>query len=235
MEIALIIHGHERISPDKAKDWCRKLGFATPLIINNDHASIMEEEHRGDNHAYEFSAYRQACGLFATEGPFLIANDTLFYNHWSAGWGCILQKIQKKALPSPAVIGDIRREKLQFPEKNPAFLASWIFFLPDRASLLAFSESVETAILQSEMKASDAYESYVNNWLTRKSALSGWHGSANEANLIRKRKVIRMEHALSLELEARGLMHSIGNFRPEYPLIRIVERLKTRYYAIFRS
>jgi hypothetical protein len=235
MEIALVVYGHERLSPDKAKDWCRKLSATEPLIINNDPASLLPEEHPGDNSAYEFSAYQQACLLFRTEGPFLIANDTLFYNHWSAGWKCILRKLQKKDIPSPSVIGDIRRERIGFPEKKPAFLASWIFYLPDRASLTAFSESLETAILQAEKKPSDAYEVYVNNWLTRKSSLSGWHGSADEENYIRKKKVIRMEHELSRELESRGLMHSIGDYRPEYPLIRIFERLKTRYYAIFRS
>ena len=235
MEIALVVYGHKRLSPDKAKDWCRKLSTSGPLIINNEPASLLPEEYRGDNSAFEFSAYRQACLLFRTEGPFLIANDTLFYNHWSAAWKGMLRKLPKKDIHSPSVTGDIRRERIGFPEKNPAFLASWIFYLPDRESLMAFSECLETAMLQADQKASVAYESYVNNWLAGKSALAGWHGSADEANLIRKKKVIRMEHALSLELEARGLMHSIGEYRPEYPLIRIIERIKTRSYAIFRS
>jgi hypothetical protein len=229
MRIAIIIYGHGKVNTSRAVSWGKKAGDPQPLIINNHVESLAPGELEGDNRHYEFSAYRMACRLLDGEGPFVVVNDTLFHNHWAYSWVHMLRKIR---ISGPAVVGDIRTEKISFPEKSKSFLASWVFYMPDRNSLTMFSDALDSAFERASNPVGTDYNEYIDRWLKEKKWYGGWHGSLSNEAYQRKKSVIRLEHALSLELEERQLMKSIALFSPEYKFVRLAERLYTRLLGL---
>jgi len=231
MRVAIIKYGHRKVSTKKAIAWGKKVGDSNPLVINNLNSGIMPGETEGDNSFYEFSAYRLACRQLVGEGPFLIVNDTLFHNHLAGAWLHMLRRIK---VSGPAVVGDIRTENTSFPEKGKFFLASWLFYLPDRNSLTMFSTSLDTAFKSASKPASTDYNQYVDHWLRGKKWMGGWHGTLSHEAYERKKLVIRLEHALSLELEKHQLIKGIGLFCREYSFVRLAERLYTRLLGLMK-
>lgn len=229
MRIAIIKYGHRKVTTRKAVAWAGKAGDPNPLIINNHISSLMAGETKGDNSSYEFSAYRIACGLLEGDGPFLIVNDTLFHNHIASVW---LRMIRKLKVAGPAVVGDPRSEKISFPEKGAFFLASWIYYLPDRESLRLFTNALDKAFIRAAAPEGDEYARYVDHWLKGNRIYGGWHGKSDDEAYARKKRVIRLEHALSLELDKDNLIRSMAGFAPEYALVRLVERIYTRSLAL---
>jgi len=232
MRIAIIKYGHQKVTTPKALAWAGRAGDSNPLIINNDLSSIMPGEIKGDNSSYEFSAYRMACSLLEGDGPFLVVNDTLFHNHIASGWLWMLRKIK---VSGPAVVGDLRSEKTSFPEKGSDFLASWIFYLPDRQSLQMFSTALDAAFERAASPEGSAYALYVDQWLKGSRFTGGWHGKTDAEAYARKKHVIRLEHALSLELDKHQLIRSIALFAPAYTFIHAAERIYTRILAVVNS
>jgi hypothetical protein len=229
MEIAFIKYGNEYAESQEIFDWCGKLNDTAPLIINNKLSSLMPGELPGDNSFFEFSGYQIAVKSFKTNGPFLIINDTLFKHHLPVGWIWLINKAIQSKLGSPTVWGDHRNEKIAFPEKEKIFLASWIFFLPDRHSLEAFGLALDTAIKHLDQPLSDPYQKYIHQWLKEPSMLSGWKGRIDEQTYQRKFISIQLEHALSRSLSAAGLLRSFGQITYLYRLIRILERIQYRF------
>jgi glycosyltransferase family protein len=234
-EIAWLIYGSDPTKRQQMNDWASALGIRHASIVNNLASSCAVDEIPGTNVDFEFSAYEQLLDSFQGPGPFVLVNDTLFRNHGQFLW----QKLVARALADPGsypfIWGDWREENIVFPEKPATYLASWIFVIPDRASLEVFKASL-THILHGDLPvASEAYTKYVINWLKSDKWFSGWHGPGDEKTLMRKQRTVRLEHALSIELKKRGMIYrSLGHFgKPLYAWIRIYDRLRTRWMALF--
>jgi len=235
MEMAVVVYGIDRVSRQKILNWCKRIGVNTPVIINNHPTQHLQNDVKGDNTHFEFSAYHQAVRHFAGNGPYLIVNDTLFINHWAKAWMMMVNKLQKSNPDAPMIIGDLRNEKESFPEKGKRFLASWFFYMSNASALKQFDDSLKVAMNKPMNALSPAYEQYVNHWLRSKSLLTGWHGKSNAENINRKKQVIFLEHTLSLEIEKRLQLSSIGSYYAPYRFVRIIERLKTRFHAVKRN
>lgn len=235
MEIAFIKYGNEYAENQEITDWCHKLNCVDPVIINNNLSSLMPGELPGDNSFFEFSGYQIAVKSFKTNGPFLIINDTLFKHHLSVGWIWLINKAIQSKLDSPTVWGDPRKEKITFPEKENIFLASWIFYIPNRQSLDAFELALDKAIKGIGHPLSDPYQKYIHQWLNEPSLLSGWKGKMDEQTYQRKFISIQLEHALSRALSANGFLRSFGQVTYLYRLIRILERIRYRFNLVSKN
>jgi hypothetical protein len=228
MEIAMIKYGEDYAGNQTILDWCKKLGCHNPIIINNKTSHLQSNEVAGDNSYFEFSAYRIAISAFKTEGPFLIINDTLFKHHIPKAWSLLIQNASRLKTSTPAVWGDLRKENISFSEKEEEFLASWIFYIPDRTSLFAFQMALEEAIASLGQPLSIGYQSYIDHWLRGNYWLRGWKGSIDDETYKRKWLSIRLEHGLSKSLSSQGVMRSFMQITMLYKITRWAERILYR-------
>jgi len=229
MEIAMIKYGEDYAGDQTICDWCKKLDCVDPIIVNNKISNLQSNEIAGDNSFYEFSAYKIALSKFKGEGPFLIVNDSLFKHHLPAAWMLMIKKANQLKVPAPSVWGDQRKEDVSFPEKEKQFLASWIFYIPDRASLLAFQMALEEAIASLGQPLSRGYQDYIDQWLQGKKWLRGWKGPMDDETYNRKVLSIRLEHGLSKSLSSQGVMRSFGQITLLYKITRWAERILYRF------
>lgn len=231
ISIGLVVYGNSAVWQGRIASFQKKLQPYQLLVVNNDHKNCRPQEIKGDNTSYEFSAYVQLCSLMEGDGPFIIANDTLFKTHWQWGWTKLLQKaVQKIDKNELSVWGDIRTDGDSIPERPALFLASWIFVLPNRKSLETFQQILTTLCKAKMPEPSAAYADFLAWWTSPSRRLRGWHGPRTAENLDRKIRSIRLEHALSTALHQNQLhIHSLGKFTPiAYKLLRLFDRLRTR-------
>ncbi|MFN3530372.1 MAG: hypothetical protein ACK417_10675 [Bacteroidia bacterium] len=229
-EGALIKYGN--FPPDAAlwRQWLQPLGMKA-YLINNQTSALMAEEIAGDNSQYEFSGYRKACELFESDGPFLIANDTLFKTHDQKSWQALIRSfLAKMPADELAVWGDIRSDGNALLERPDPFLASWIFILPNRRALELFRSCLQQLLDTERQADSREYAEFLDAWVNQRKLFGGWHGLRNEENISRKKHCIRLEHALSRALAANELpLRSLGAYFPvRYRLLRWRDRLRTR-------
>ena len=234
MEIVVVKYGSKNVTNNKIKIWCSKLGCNNPTIINNQLPILNNDEVKGDNSFFEFSGYSIAIKCFKKNGPYIIVNDTLFKNHIPFFWGLILSKAKKVDPDSLSVWGDHRREKISFPEKSKIFLASWIFYIPNRKSLAIFQSSLEAAIAAADQKVSLPYQMYIDKWLLNASVLRGWNGCLDNDSYKRKSLTVKLEHRLSIELSHYSALKSLGELSKLYFGVRLSERIKNRYELLIK-
>ena len=237
LEVALVCYGRQYVAQQEFMDLLVRHNWQLACIVNNEKSTVKAGEVAGSNAAFEFSGYAEALPHFKSEGPFLLINDTFFYNHLAWAWTKVVQQLthattKHGSQPLAGVWGDIRRESVAFPEKDKAYLASWFFYVPDRAALSAFQQCLDTLLTVPMPPASMAYAAYVDDWLQARSFFGGWHGHLNEETLARKRRVIRMEHRLSQLLVHAHLLHGVDERIRWFPLLRLLERMYTRWLAL---
>lgn len=234
VELAWLIYGSSPEKRQLMQQWSAELGISRVHIANN-HPKLFEaDELRGTNESYEFSAYEQLLQELKGDGPYLLVNDTLFRNHGHQLWGRLVKQALQRPGQYPTVWGDWRSESIVFPEKPAQYLASWIFLIPDRATLTSFRACLHQIMHEPLPEASTAYQTYITKWLQSDKWFSGWHGPSDATTLQRKQRTVRLEHALSLEMRARGLEYkSLGHFAPLfYHWIRLYDRVRTRWMAV---
>lgn len=220
--------------------WAARIGISAGRLRLIENKPGAPEGIAGDNRALEFSGYSKALDMFEGEGPFVICNDTLLRVHWSQGWARLiaLWLYENVGNTRVEIWGDIRQEEIVWEEKPAIYLASWLWVLPNRASLDAFKQLLDRVVNQPLGEPSAPYLDYYKNWLGKPWWAGGWYGSPNEAELSRKLKSIRMEHALSLEIHRHypEAMFSLGwNYPYLYRAIRLVDRFLARYHAMKRA
>lgn len=208
---------------------------STGWVVNNCEGEAAEGEIQGDNAQFEFGGYRVLCEkMAALNGPYVILNDTLFRTHSTRGWMKLLRGIPGRQDESVhCVYGDIRYDGEALAERSNPFLASWIFVIPNKTSLMAFKQILCEVLQEETLLLSPEYEAFLTSWIEPKSGWRGWHGASSEAEKARKRQCIVWEHRLSLRLLASGMdVRSVGEWDPGlYRRLRIADRLKTRWKA----
>lgn len=237
LEVALVCYGSQYVSQQAFKQWLAHNDWMLACIVNNQKNAVQAGEIAGSNTDFEFSGYAEAIPHFTSEGPFLLINDTFFHNHLSWGWTKVVHQLtqacgQAAAGQLTGVWGDIRSEQVAFPEKDKVFLASWFFFIPNRAALAAFKQCLHTLLSTPLAPPGAAYATYVEDWLQAGSIWGGWHGKIDEKALLRKRRVIRLEHRLSQLLTKETVLHGVDERIRWFPLLRLLERLHTRWLAL---
>jgi hypothetical protein len=235
MEIAVVKYGNFNASNDQIRDWSKSLHCDEFIIVNNHEASLADDEIKGDNSLYDFSGYSIAIKAFKTDGPFVLVNDTLLKHHIPIFWRSIIRSMQHAKLDTPTVWGDHRKESTSFPEKEKIFLASWIFYIPDRPSLLLIQQTLEIAIQQLNEPVSVEYQQYIDQWLLQPTPFRGWVGNMNNEAYARKNQAIRIEHRWSRELSKAGALRSFQQVYPLYGMIRLMERLKYRFDVLLKK
>jgi hypothetical protein len=234
MEIVVVKYGNKNANNNKIKNWCSKLGCNNPTIINNKLPILNNDEVKGDNSFFEFSGYSIATTYFKKNGPYIIVNDTLFTHHIPVFWRWILSNAKRVDPDSLSVWGDHRKEKIFFPEKSKIFLASWIFYIPNRKSLAIFQSSLGAAIASADQKVSLPYQRYIDKWLLNSTVFRGWNGCLDNKSYKRKSLTIKLEHRLSIELSHYGVLKSLGKLSNLYFGVRLVERIKNRFELIIK-
>jgi hypothetical protein len=237
MEMVLVTYGAKEQEQQALRAFEKHWGKCI-RVVNNHLLALLPGEIAGNNSHFEFSGYLCACALFEGEGPFVLVNDTLFKSHFAPGWRWLLQRLTNHLNAEELMVwGDIRRDGSSLVERPDPFLASWIFVLPNRASLNCFETCLRTLLEQPLPPASPAYEAFLDAWTTGGKYWSGWHGQASASAIARKKHCIRLEHALSKALPAAGLpIKSMGTAQPlGYALLRKIDRLRTRWLALRAS
>lgn len=236
LTVGLVVYGDQYIRQSQAMAWAEKQGWELAAVVNNAPGAAQLGQIQGSNACFEFSGYQEVLERLTGPGPFLLINDTFFYNHATLLWCKLLHQLNKQlrhvSNKEAWILGDIRREEECFPEKNNIFLASWLFYIPNRASLDLLAAALTQLTTESLPEPGEGYQSYVNRWLLARGPWGGWHGKRTEASLARKRRVIRLEHRLSQLLEQGGWMRGADEFVLWYPLLRICDRIKTRFLAV---
>lgn len=213
----------------------RQLQAHQLLLANNDRSGRRPHELEGDNSAFEFSAYVLLCRSLEGEGPFILLNDTLFKTHWQWGWLKLLQHTLKNIdSRQQAIWGDMRNDGDTLAERPNPFLASWVFVIPNRQSLVLFADVLDCLCKTDLPEPSPAYAEFLDWWTAPNRRWRGWHGNRSDEELLRKKRSIMLEHALSKALAQNSLpIRSLGSFAPAfYQLIRLTDRLRTRLKSI---
>ena len=236
MNWGLVTYGSGKATGWGTKCITDRFPDATLWVVNNGAGKAVGNELQGTNEFFEFSGYAQLIEAFkAGKGPFVIANDTFFKTHQTRLWLVLLKRIlgARNPLQTGMVYGDIRIDGNALSERPNPFWASWIFVIPDVATLLRFEGVLQQVMAEGERPLSEAYKAFFEAWLQPRKRWGGWHGQATEAALRRKRSCIVMEHRLSyLWVKAGYEIGSIGAFYPRfYGILRILDRLKTRWQA----
>ncbi len=220
--------------------WAVRTGIAEDRLLFIENRPGTKADHAGDNSAWEFSGYSVALKLFQGEGPYLICNDTLLRNHWHQGWSRLIAKwlIELSKTAEVQIWGDVRAEAFAWEEKPKVYLASWLWILPNRASLDAFRQILDHVLNTPFPEPSTLYLEYYKNWLRKPWWAGGWYGVPNDDEMNRKLRSIRMEHALSLEMN-RHYPEALCSLGTAYPLwyrvIRLADRLLARFNAMKRT
>ncbi len=203
------------------------------LVLNNKAGQAGGGEIQGANEQFEFGGYLTLIeSMLNHEGPYLILNDTLFRTHYSWGWRRLLNRhLTKWEEGDKVVLGDIRRDGDQYFERPDPFLASWIFIIPNKATLLVFREALKQ-VLSDDLVcgSSQEYKDFIVSWIQPKSKLRGWHGLSDSHEISRKMNCIMWEHGLSRRLLQSGVKLVGADFWSpyQYKILRIVDRFKTR-------
>lgn len=242
-EIGWIIYDPSGLVASQCRQWSKLCGFQGHQVnvINNFERSPAVGEIPGSNVAFEFSGYAQALDMMQGDGPFVLLNDSLFRHHWSGGWRYMLRHLLAELRPwaqDGRILGDLRRESIEFPEKPSIYWASWIFVMSDRLALERMRAALERVIREEWAAASPVYENYIDQWLHQSWWRGGWQGHPTPSAIQRKRVSIRREHELSrILLVEQGLEpNNIGFNHPVlYKITRLVDRAMARYSAIRRQ
>lgn len=211
---------------------------AKSYLINNKSGQAAAGEYQGNNLQFEFGGYLQLTELMLLhEGPYLILNDTLFRTHHTRGW---LQFLSSKAAQwtefNNVIMGDIRKDGSQFVERPNPFLASWIFVIPNKDTLLGFQDALKKTIISDVDLMSSEYREFLNGWVLPKSKLRGWHGVKDSMAIDRKRRCVFWEHTLSKLLLNDGVdLIGFDHWsKCRYQQLRVVDRFNTRIQAWLR-
>ena len=237
-ELGWVIYGSSPTKRRQMRRWEQWLATEKSLILNNNSDWRKDDELAGNNKNYEFSAYRQLCDLFSSEGPFIIVNDTLFTNHWRLAWAKLCKRaVQGMYVDQMVVYGDVRIEGGVVPERPNTYLASWIFILPNRQALRQFSLLLDDVMLQPMPEPSPSYRKYLEEWINPPVWYKGWHGKRTNQTIHRKIACVMIEHSVTKKMPDFGLrLQSLGTFNVIlYALIRVVDRLVTRSLAVATS
>lgn len=215
--------------------WRSQFFRYTGWVVNNWGEQATEVEIAGHNEQYEFGGYLTLLGkMEPLRGPYVLVNDTLFRTHHTQGWMKLLSKVPSGIECEDRVVyGDIRWDGTALAERPNPFLASWIFVLPNKASLQLFQSVLQEVLLEEPQEISAEYEAFLQQWLTGGSRWRGWHGRLDVDVLARKRACVVWEHRLSLRLMASGMtLRSLGEWDPSlYARLRLIDRIKTRWKA----
>ena len=241
-EIGWVIHDRSGKVASRCRAWSQRCGFSEQQIyvINNFVGPSAAGEIPGNNTAYEFSGYAQALDLMRGHGPFVLVNDSLFRHHWTNSWRIMLQHLLKdseRSMHQGSMLGDLRRESIEFPEKPLTYWASWILYMPDRTALQRLRTALDRVNRADWTPSTPAYDAYVEQWLQRPWWRGGWQGHPTPAAIQRKKISIRREHELSrILLQEQGLPAlALGYRQPvRYRITRWVDRTLARYAAIRR-
>lgn len=242
-EIGWVIYDESGLVANQCRNWSRLCGFKEDqiFVFNNWVGKTSQGEIKGDNTAYEFSGYALALDRMQGPGPFVLINDTLFRHHWKWGWALMLrQTLNDSWIQSTkgVIVGDLRTESFEFPEKPSTYWASWIFVMSDRIALQQMRNALERVIQEDWTKPSQAYVDYIAQWLNKPWWQGGWQGKCTPDALKRKTQSIRYEHELSriLVQEQAITPYTMGS-RPTllYRVTRLVDRILARYAAIRRN
>jgi hypothetical protein len=242
-EIGWVIHDSSGRMARQCRKWSLRCGFQSHQIyvINNSGDSQGVGEMRGNNSAFEFSGYALALDMMKGNGPFVLVNDTLFCHHWNLSWRFMLQRLLADSwlyARDGRILGDLRKESIEFPEKPSTYWASWILVMSDRSALQRVRDALQRVNLAEWSASSPAYEAYVENWLHRPWWRGGWQGNPTPTAIQRKKISIRREHELSrILLQEHGLPAiALGHRQPIcYRITRWVDRAMTRYSAFRRK
>lgn len=242
-EIGWVIHDRSGLVAKECREWSNRCGFQVnqTYVINNSEDYQLFEEIPGNNTAFEFSGYAQALDLMQGDGPFVLVNDSLFRHHWSRAWCIMLHRLLEDlwlCTQDGKILGDLRRESIEFPEKPSTYWASWIFVMSDRWALQRMRVALERVIQAEWSEPSPEYEHYVKKWLNKSWWRGGWQGNPTPTAIHRKRISIRREHELSriLLMEQRLTPYSIGHRQQVlYRITRWTDRMMARYSAIRRK
>jgi hypothetical protein len=225
--LGVVIFGSTSVKRRNIAALSKHLGVTDLHILNNDKASLQEDEISGNNLFYEFSGYYELCRHFTGEGPFVILNDTLWVNRLVGGWQTLLRSAIRQ-INGNGVWGDLRVEGGVIPERPNTYLASWIFVIPNREVLSQFAASLSVVMHDAYPPPSPAYKVYLDRWFVPR-WYGGWHGVRSNESLARKLQCIRMEHTLSAVITEKGLrVHALGEKRSLfYALLRLIDRSYT--------
>ncbi len=238
LSVGIVVYGND-VRKQKRLNWLQQQLGADRLVVINNHDTVhMPGDLAGDNRFYEFSGYLELVKLFEGEdGSFLIFNDTIFKTHWLWGWVWLLKRLLAAQVNKPAtILGDLRFDGEELVERPHPFMASWIFWLSDADALKEFRASLESVCCLPLPEVSEAYQFFLDSWISPGNRLRGWHGRVLEGEVKRKKLCVMLEHALSRELIHRpvktggfGEVHSVF-----YRLLRIIDRLRTRWESFRR-
>jgi|TARA_B100001063_G_scaffold184930_1_gene174635 hypothetical protein len=239
MEIGIITYGEEFDFEKISKIFKKHFSNAKILVINNKKDYAKAPQIQGTNKDYEFSGYLELSNCFSSSGPYLIFNDTLFTSHFTKGWIWLICKfILVNNNCKNYIYGDLRFDGTKYEERPNPFLASWLFVIPNYETLKKFQFNLKYSLDNRLISTSKGYEEFLNQWISPKSKFSGWHGESYcELTKARKKRSIIIEHRLSRVLKMNGIeIKSIGVNNPIfYQLLRIVDRVKTRFIAFKRK
>lgn len=242
-EIGWVIYDEAGLGANQCREWSRLNGFEEDqiFVFNNFVGRMSQHESAGDNAAYEFSGYALALDKMQGQGPFVLINDTLFRHHWKPGWAYLLRGLLNDPWlwsTSGRIVGDLRSESFEFPEKPATYWASWIFVMSDRIALQRMRTALERVIREDWSKPSQAYVDYLDQWLNKSWWQGGWQGNPSPAALQRKTLSIRREHELSrILLNEQALTpYAVGHHQKFlYRVTRLIDRMLARYAAIRRN
>ena len=239
MEIGIITYG-EHFDFEKISMLFKKyFSSAKILVLNNKKDGAKAPQIQGTNTNYEFSGYLELSNCFSGSGPYLIFNDTLFTSHFTKGWLWFICKfIPANNNDINYIYGDLRFDGTKYEERPNPFLASWLFFIPDSETLKKFQFNLKFSMDNRSTFISKEYDEFLNQWISPKSKFSGWHGeSYSKLTKSRKKRSIILEHRLSRAFKTNGIkIRSIGVNNPViYQVLRIVDRVKTRFIAFKRK
>lgn len=242
MNIGIITYGSLESLDSGIRKMKRRFPQAKISVINNKPGAAKAGQIQGSNRDYEFGGYAEMVELWsaeaqhgtsipATDGPFLIVNDTLFQTHYAQGWlDLVSLSLDKLHTSGSEVYGDIRRDGDSLAERPDPFLASWFFLLPNRMSLQRFSIALDQLLQEPQPEFSEDYRLFLENWLHPKGKFRGWQGAAHPSEKERKIRCISLEHRLSKLMPLHQLqIVSMGHFgENRYRILRLIDRSRTR-------
>jgi hypothetical protein len=231
LEVGFVTYSNSSRTSAELKKWLENIPTSFVHIVNNYPNRASPQEIQGHNKYQDIGAYPLLISQFKSKGPYLIINDTLFVNHSPTLWKIAIKYWMKCPYPDKNTIwGDIRHSNTPFNEIPNTYLASWIFLIPSKEELNIFNELLLKSLENTPLQWSTEYNNYLNKFLNG-NLFKGWHKIEQSDAKILKKQCYFLEHTISKRL----LNHNI-QLQPItkqkiylYNLIRIIDRLNTRY------
>ena len=235
-EVGFVTYRRQGQKQSPIESWLQNLLSYKLLIVNNFPESAIAPEIQGNNLFQDLGAYTTLCKQFTGDGPYLLINDTLFNHHFSWAWQIFIRQWLKQnaeTLQSNTIWGDIRKPNNPPEFLPPIYLASWIFIIPNRTTLLNFLTQLELSLENPNPEFNLEYSTFLNKFLNG-NILNGWHKIVNESEKAMKKKCYFVEHKLNrLLLETNTQIKPIYNSNSFFSFtIRYLERIHTRYLYI---